>query len=76
MLDAKTGKHRSTVNIEKAAKVTACEDRMRFIKFKQTGPARSHAGETERRPLMAQSGHFETEFRSPLSETRESRKIN
>jgi hypothetical protein len=47
VLDTNTGKHRSTVDIEKAALVTVKEDGTpRFAKYKQAPLDRSPAGET------------------------------
>jgi hypothetical protein len=47
MLDADTGKHRSTVNIEKAARVVTKEGPLRFETYGEAIPDRSPAGESD-----------------------------
>jgi hypothetical protein len=48
VVDANTGKHRTTVNIQKAAKLKAEEGPHgpRFVRFQETVVERPHAGET------------------------------
>jgi hypothetical protein len=47
ILDGKTGRPRSIVDIEKAAKLTVKEGPLRFVKTQETMPDQPHSPETD-----------------------------